>query len=287
MGLRDSWTPRSGTAETLLALAVRTQKSIERRSLGHLGISLQSYPPRTMTDLAPSEPGGSPAIALTFDDGPDPATTPQILDILKAASVRASFFLCGEPSSREPALVRRIAVEGHVVGAHTWSHVSLPTIRGADWAHQVHRTRLLLQELSGQPVVYMRPPWGQLDATSLAALARAGLVPMLWSVDPQDWRQSSPQAILHHVLERAEPGCVVLLHDGVGDRFSGLGGLPAGSAGDRQATVDSLKAILDALFARGLLPVPLPLSPPEIPRRWSWLRSGGRLIERGPRAASR
>jgi peptidoglycan/xylan/chitin deacetylase (PgdA/CDA1 family) len=192
---------------------------------------------RRVTDVAgsPYAPG-DPVVGLTFDDGPDPVTTPQILDILAAHGARATFFVLGVQAARYPDLVRRIAREGHVVAGHSWNHPQLTGLSEAAFRNEVDGTNRLIESLTGQPVRCVRPPYGASDRTVVARLGARGLTAMLWSVDPFDWRRPGVGAIVNRVLGGVQPGAVVVLHD----RRSA------------QQTPVALPAILDGLARRGL-----------------------------------
>ena len=99
-------------------------------------------------------------LALTFDDGPNPAWTPRLLDILAAHHVRATFFLVGRFAEAEPALVRRIAAAGHLIGNHSWSHPNLALTACSRVREELQRTSDTLEQITGQPVHYFRPPFG-------------------------------------------------------------------------------------------------------------------------------
>lgn len=175
-------------------------------------------------------------MALTFDDGPYPSTTPALLAAL--GGVRATFFLWGEHAAAHPELVREIAAAGHVIGNHTWTHPHLtglsPEARGAE----VGRTQDLLTELSGTPPVLFRPPYGDTDAGVVSAADAHGLTEVLWTVDTRDWAGAATDEIVA-AADRAEAGGVVLMHEG------------------RPATVAAVPRVLAGLAARGLRPGPI------------------------------
>ena len=177
-------------------------------------------------------------VALTFDDGPWPTSTAQILAILVQRQAPATFFVVGRQVERYPELVRQELAAGMAVGSHSWSHPQpfdrLPAARVRD---ELTRGRRTLTPLGIHPVGF-RPPGGAASATVLATAQRLGDRTVLWSVDPADWQPGvSADQLVWRVLAAARPGAIVLLHDG---------------GGDRSATVAALPAIIDGLRRLGL-----------------------------------
>jgi peptidoglycan/xylan/chitin deacetylase (PgdA/CDA1 family) len=150
------------------------------------------------------------ALALTFDDGPDPATTPVLLDLLARLDAKATFFLVGTRAQRYPELVARIAAEGHEIGNHSWDHPSLPSLSETEVADQLIRTREALQ---GHGRTLMRPPFGDSTHTPSAVSRRLGYEMVIWSVNGEDWFDDDANTIARRILDRAHPGTIVLLHD--------------------------------------------------------------------------
>jgi peptidoglycan/xylan/chitin deacetylase (PgdA/CDA1 family) len=155
-------------------------------------------------------------VALTFDDGPDPEWTPRVLDILAGAGVRATFFLVGERAARAPAVVERIAAEGHEVGNHSWSHRNLWFCGPRATTEQVRRAHDTLTDLAGTPPRHFRPPWGIVNVATFAAVRRAGERCVFWSIQPEGQRPKPADRQLAYVLDRAHPGAIVDLHDAPG-----------------------------------------------------------------------
>ncbi|MGH7938557.1 MAG: polysaccharide deacetylase family protein, partial [Chthoniobacterales bacterium] len=188
--------------------------------------------------------GGKPhEVSLTFDDGPDPKWTPQILDILKAANVKAAFFLVGVNAERYPDLVRRIVAEGHEIGNHTYYHPNL----GACWPEHIrlelNATQLLLETITGRSTTLFRPPYGADTSPSglnelipLKIAQDLNYLVILENIDPQDWARPGTDVIVTRVKQQRRDGNIILLHDG---------------GGDRSQTVAALPRILDYLATRG------------------------------------
>jgi peptidoglycan/xylan/chitin deacetylase (PgdA/CDA1 family) len=182
-------------------------------------------------------------IALTFDDGPNPPYTPQLLDTLRAGGARATFFDEGEAAAADPADVRREIAAGMAVGSHSFSHSkSLPTMPRAEFAADLARAEDVLTQLLGSRPALYRAPYGHTSHTMLRALRHAGYVSIGWDVDSGDWRgDATPDTIVANVLTHAHPGAIVLMHDG------GLGG----GNPDRSAIVQALPRIVEALHQQG------------------------------------
>jgi len=178
------------------------------------------------------------AIALTFDDGPQPTYTPQILDILAAHRAKATFFTLGIYVQRYPQLIRRMLREGHEVAIHSWAHGNYTHMSAAAMANDIARCQKLLRSIAEAPVSlnWFRPPYGAKNATVERVIADAGLRIAMWSVDPADWRQPGSEAIYQHIMSHAYSGAIVLMHDG-----------PA----HREGTVKALRRIIPGLQKRG------------------------------------
>ena len=167
-------------------------------------------------------PEDGPVMYFTFDDGPDPTYTPQVLDVLARHGVAATFFVVGRYAAAFPGLIDRIVAEGHTVANHTWNHESLDSLSKESFDSTVGRTQALLGQ---RATPCLRPPYGNLDASTQRWAAEHGLRLMLWNVDPADWQGHSAETIADHIVRHARPGAVVLLHDGGGDRSGTVAGL--------------------------------------------------------------
>jgi peptidoglycan-N-acetylglucosamine deacetylase len=193
--------------------------------------------------------GDAHQVAITFDDGPDPRWTPKILDILKAANVKAAFFLVGVNAERYPSLVRRIVNEGHEIGNHTYYHPNLALCWPEHIRLELNATQLLLETITGRATTLFRPPYasdtGPTQLSELAPLKIAedlNYLVVLENIDPQDWAKPGADIILRRIKQQRHDGSVILLHD---------------AGGDRSQTVEALPRILDWLHTRGDTVVPL------------------------------
>ncbi|TMK37714.1 MAG: hypothetical protein E6G58_01015 [Actinobacteria bacterium] len=168
-------------------------------------------------------------VALTFDDGPSPTYTPQILRLLRRDRVPATFFVIGELAQRYPNLVRAELRSGMSVGNHSWDHPESPPFVDLEPARvrsEISTTNAELARL-GDHVHLFRPPGGSFDPSLVAVTQAQGLRVVLWDVDPRDWAPgASARQIARAVLESVKPGAVVELHDGGGDRSATVAALP-------------------------------------------------------------
>ncbi len=151
-----------------------------------------------------------PLVALTFDDGPRSSTTGPLLDGLALREVPATFFLVGNRIPGNEDLVRRMAAEGHQIGIHTYDHVELKGLSRQDFDLQVGKTRALITQLVGEGNYWLRPPYGLMDRQ---AGQWCGGPVILWSVDPEDWKDNDIDRIVAAVVEHVSDGDIILLHD--------------------------------------------------------------------------
>jgi peptidoglycan/xylan/chitin deacetylase (PgdA/CDA1 family) len=182
------------------------------------------------------------AVALTFDDGPNPPATPQVLDILKRDGAPATFFVVGLRAARAPELLRRIRADGHAIGNHSFAHRPFVLATPGMIRRDLDRTDAVVRAATGAAPSFVRVPYGLRGPFTLRTVRAGGREPVGWSLYPRDARQPPPDTIAARVLERARPGDIILLHDGGGDRAN---------------TVAALPRILEGLRARGLPVVPL------------------------------
>lgn len=153
-------------------------------------------------------------VSWTFDDGPHPEWTPELLDVLDLAGIRATFFLVGEAASRRPDLVRRIAAAGHLIGNHTYSHRTPREMTSAEFADEFDRTQSLLTDLTGEIPRFFRPPKGEMTLSMMRTVWDRGATIALWSIDPKDYRISTSDEADRWVDSyRRKSGDIVLFHD--------------------------------------------------------------------------
>lgn len=148
-------------------------------------------------------------IALTFDDGPGPGSA-TILDTLKQNNAQATFFLVGSRVAANAALLQRELAEKHDVGNHTWDHGDLKNMSLANATSEVNRTQQAIANVSGKQPFMVRPPYGSYNASVLETI---GLPFILWSVDPDDWKDRNADIVHQRVMAAVKPGAIVLSHD--------------------------------------------------------------------------
>lgn len=164
-------------------------------------------------------------IALTFDDGPWPESTTQILDILKKNNIKGTFFVVGQMLKEYPDLGKKIVAEGHVIGNHTWHH----------WYHyfnpqaaafEIDSTSDLIYKLTGAKTTLFRPPGGMLHNGLVAYAKNQKYTVVMWSADSIDYSRPAVSKLVHNVMRDSKPGGIVLMHDGGGNRAKTIEALP-------------------------------------------------------------
>jgi peptidoglycan/xylan/chitin deacetylase (PgdA/CDA1 family) len=178
-------------------------------------------------------------IALTFDDGPWPRYTQEVLQVLASRNVKATFFMVGQEVQRRPDLVREAHDAGHVIGNHSWGHTRKPRSP----ADEIVRTDAAIKKAIGVESTLFRPPYGDMKNGMAARARREGQCVVIWSADSSDWKRATAHSIAERVLRQARPGGIALMHDGGGDRGS---------------TVAALPRIIDTLRKRGYRFVTVP-----------------------------
>lgn len=150
-------------------------------------------------------------VALTFDDGPHPQYTPEMLEGLKKRNVKATFFLLGQEVEKYPELVKQVHEEGHLIGNHSYKHEQLSKLTMEQACAQVKRTNDLIYHITGEYPSYIRPPFGdwheQLDCET-------NMAEVLWDVDSRDWSSQNHAAIVNTVLKNVQENDIILMHDG-------------------------------------------------------------------------
>ncbi|MFG1298569.1 polysaccharide deacetylase family protein [Xanthobacter sp. V3C-3] len=153
-------------------------------------------------------------IALTFDDGPSPETTPQLLQILRERNVKATFFVLGNMVAKHPEVLKMIADEGHEIGSHSWSHPQLTRISQAGVDKELGNTSEAIFQVTGKKPIYLRPPYGSMKPTLRTYIEdKYGLTIVNWAVDPNDWKNRNTQAVYDAIMAQVKPGAIVLSHD--------------------------------------------------------------------------
>jgi peptidoglycan/xylan/chitin deacetylase (PgdA/CDA1 family) len=185
-----------------------------------------------------------PLVALTFDDGPDPAYTERFLSVLGDA--RATFFVLGMNVRRWPHLARAMADGGHELASHGDSHRTMTRVPPRGTLRELRQARETIVRSTGATPRFYRPPFGRFNLASWVEAPRLGMRRTLWTAGARDWEEeATPELIAQRILAAAEPGAILLLHDSDGD------------PGAPEHTLAALPAILEGLHQRGLKSVTL------------------------------
>lgn len=155
---------------------------------------------------------GDKRIALTFDDGPHPVYTAEILDILDEYDIRATFFVIGTNAEGYPELIRREIESGHEIGNHTYTHTRIPDISNDELRSEVLSCEAAIRSNSYDPYLF-RPPEGRYDSADLETLTRLGYSVVLWSVDTDDWSGATTEHIVNSIRNGIKGGGIILCHD--------------------------------------------------------------------------
>ncbi|MFA5883477.1 MAG: polysaccharide deacetylase family protein [Acidimicrobiia bacterium] len=166
----------------------------------------------------PADVGAGSAVFLTFDDGPDPTWTPQVLDVLRANGVQATFCMVGRYVAANPDLVRRVVAEGHALCNHTQNHARLDALAAAAVETEIGAASAAIEAAAGVRPSVFRIPYGRGSPTVSAVIAKVGMSNLGWTVDPSDYTRPGAAVIVARVAQAVRPGSIVLFHDGGGDR---------------------------------------------------------------------
>ena len=151
-------------------------------------------------------------VALTFDDGPAPTTTPKLLDILASEGVPATFFVLGTQVQKYPEIVERAANQGHEIGSHTWEHARLTLLPSKAVTKDLDKTNRMIKKAIGTAPMLLRPPYGSTNKTVAKVAKQTGLAVILWDVDSRDWEHRNPKKTVKEA-KAARDGSIILLHD--------------------------------------------------------------------------
>lgn len=205
-----------------------------------------------------------PVVALTFDDGPDRAATPQVLDALDRYGARGTFFVLGRQASEHPDLIRRMIETGHTVANHTWSHPSLPRLARSERREEIRRGK---DAIGAGGSDLLRPPYGHFDLKTWLDVRTLGYRTIVWSDHCEDWRIMDPAVLLERLEAALVPGAILLLHDRL-EHFEHP------SFADRAPMIEALARLLgrhSASYRFVTVPELLTLGPARRKVRW---RSG-------------
>lgn len=152
----------------------------------------------------------APRVALTFDDGPHPKYTKQLLEGLKERGVKATFFVIGKNISGNEELIRQMQKDGHIIGNHTFNHADISKMSRERAWEEISRTSLTVEEITGNATPYVRPPFGNWDKN---LESRLSMIQVNWTVDPLDWTTENTAQIVEKVVTQAKDNDIILLHD--------------------------------------------------------------------------
>ena len=152
----------------------------------------------------------SKKIALTFDDGPHPYYTEQLLKGLKERNVKVTFFITGKSAEANPEIVREIYEDGHLIGNHTYNHTQLSSRNREKFKEEIIKTNEVIKEITGEDTIYIRPPYGSWNKEFEKEL---NMFPVFWTIDPLDWCSSNVSCIVNTVCSKAEENAIILMHD--------------------------------------------------------------------------
>jgi peptidoglycan-N-acetylglucosamine deacetylase len=200
-----------------------------------------------------SVPVATRAVALTFDDGPDPEFTPRILEVLAARRVRATFNMMGWNCHSHPDLVRRVVAAGHDIGNHSWSHLDLAQVDPTTARHELSSGREVIERVSGRELTFFRPPRGELTGVALRYAAEEQQSILLWTMNGGLAGNRTPRSIRAEVARRVRPGFIVNFHDGIGrGTFDRRAPFARALAARRHLEIEALPGVLDDAAAHGL-----------------------------------
>ena len=176
------------------------------------------------------------AIALTIDDGPDPVYTPQVLALLQRYQVTATFSMIGMHVAAYPQLAQAVADAGHQIANHTWNHADLASLGNSAVDDELVMASEAIYAAAGMRPAFFRAPYGSWSAAVLRQCEQMQMVPVDWSVDPQDWSMPGVRSIVNNIMNNTRPGSIILEHDG---------------GGNRSQTVAALRIVLPRLLDEG------------------------------------
>jgi peptidoglycan-N-acetylglucosamine deacetylase len=197
-------------------------------------------------------------VALTFDDGPNPPYTDEILRVLERERVHATFFVVGRAVEAYPATVRREVLDGDAIGNHTWNHAHLIVLDPAQIERSLERTDAAIEAAAGVHATLMRPPFGARDWLVLSESRRLGYTPVMWSVPlARDWNDPTAAVIARRILRYVHNGSILVLHDGNRGLLCARDHLAPHTC-NRANVVGATQIIVETLKARGYRFVTIP-----------------------------
>jgi peptidoglycan/xylan/chitin deacetylase (PgdA/CDA1 family) len=197
--------PPTAPTETIIATQATTEAIVQTPS--------SSETPQVQAQAETTKPAPICAdnlIAITFDDGPNPKTTPILLDGLKERNVKATFFTLGINMENNPDIITRMHDEGHLIANHSYNHQNLVKLDYDDMEKQYNTPNTILNSIIGTNTTLFRPPYGNYN-DCVKQISNTPII--LWSIDPKDWKYRNADTVSNHIIERAKDGDIILLHD--------------------------------------------------------------------------
>lgn len=195
----------------------------------------------------------APVISLTFDDGPDPAFTPRILELLDRHRAKATFFSMGFNATEHAGLLREVAAAGHEIGSHGWEHLNLTQISPRATYEEIEAGKKAVEDVVQVPVRLFRPPYGRFDEAAVRFLASSRDDMIVWSLTRGELAWTDPERVATHVSDAARPGEIVMLHDGIGRAtFNRSAERSLRVSARREIEQRGLPEILDRIADKGL-----------------------------------
>jgi peptidoglycan-N-acetylglucosamine deacetylase len=188
-------------------------------------------------------------VVMTFDDGPSPEWTPRILDALKAANIKATFFMIGHHVKKYPDIALRVAREGHTIGNHGYAHSVLLYYTLPELEEEIKYTELVIRDITGVTTKFFRPPKAWLRRDIKEKIKSMGYEIVLWSLNSKDWVMQHHLRMVKFITRNIKNGDILLFHDS-GNIFSAEGG-------DRSQTVEAIPLLAESLRKKGYEFVPL------------------------------
>jgi len=182
-------------------------------------------------------------VALTFDDGPSPVWTPQILDELKGAGIKATFFMVGKHVVQYPEVARRVAREGHEIENHGYDHKVMVYYKTDELRKEIKDTEKVIKDVTGRTTKYFRPPKAWLTDAEKEQIKGMGYNTVLWSLNSKDWVTFHDKQITSYILRYIRPGDIILFHDS--------GGVFSTEGGDRTQTIKTIQRLVKKLKEKG------------------------------------
>ena len=182
-------------------------------------------------------------VALTFDDGPSHVWTPQILDELKRANIKATFFMIGEHVKKYPEVAQRVVNEGHEIGNHTYDHHVLLYYKPEELLKEIKDTETVIRKITGRTTSYFRPPKAWLTETEKIQIKKLGYKIVLWSLNSKDWVNFDDKYIVNYLVRNIHPGEIILFHDS--------GGVFSTEGGNRHETIKTIPLLVNRLRGKG------------------------------------